>query len=169
MIKSFVTGLLILLGLALTETAILSNITFLPAIPDLLMIAALYFSIINGKSYGVVLGFFSGLFLDYLSGCPFGFNCLLRTLIGYFGGFLFETINYKGIFMPMLLGLCVSLAKVIFTWLISLFYPNFVINYSIFSSTFLVELVLNIILTPVFFKLFSCFNKSLALRAGDLN
>lgn len=169
MVKSFVSALLILLGLALSETAILSNISFLPAVPDLLLLAAVYFSIVNGRTYGVILGFFSGLILDYISGCPFGFNCLLRTIIGYSAGFLYGTINYKGIIMPVFIGLVITVIKVLLTWIISLFYPNYVINYSIFSLTFLFELIFNVILTPVVFKLLGCFDKSIFLHSGDLN
>ncbi len=167
MIKSFVTGFLILFALALAESAILSNISFLPAIPDLMLLAAVYFSIVKGRTYGVILGFVGGMILDYITGCPFGLNCLLRTLIGYSAGFLCETINYKGVVMPMLIGLCATIVKVLFTWIISLFYPNYVINYSVFSFVFMFELILNVILTPLMFKLYSCFDKSLMVSSGD--
>ena len=42
------------------------------------------------------MGFFSGMFIDFLSGAPFGFNCLFRTVIGYIAGFLNQNINYTG-------------------------------------------------------------------------
>lgn len=169
MVKSFVTAILILLAVALCESAILSNISFLPAVPDLLLICAIYFSIINGRTYGVVLGFFSGLILDYVSGCPFGLNCLLRTLLGYSAGFLSGTINYRGIVIPMMIGLVGSVVKVFFTWIISLFYPNYVLNYSVFSFIFLTELILNVIFTPVIFKLLGCFNKSICFNYGEID
>ena len=85
MLKSFSVSALILLCFSLLETAILSNISVLPAVPDLVLLCVLYFSLINGRMYGESTGFISGLFLDFLSGAPFGFNCVLRTLIGYLG------------------------------------------------------------------------------------
>ena len=76
MFKSFLCSFLILLCSVIVETSILSNISFLPAVPDLALICVLYFSFLNGKNYGQVSGFLSGLLLDFLSGSPLGFNCL---------------------------------------------------------------------------------------------
>ena len=86
--KSFGISCLFLLGFVLFETAVLSNIVILPVVPDLLLICSLYFSLQNGRLFGVASGFTGGLFLDFVSACPFGFNCLLRTIIGYVAGFL---------------------------------------------------------------------------------
>lgn len=80
MVKVFSVSTLILLIFAMVETAILSNLSFLPAVPDLVLLASLYIVMMNGKTAGVILGFVSGLILDFITGCPFGYNCLLRTL-----------------------------------------------------------------------------------------
>ncbi|MDE5898834.1 MAG: rod shape-determining protein MreD, partial [Treponemataceae bacterium] len=99
MTKSFLVSAALLLCLALVETAILSNITFLPAVPDLVLICSLYLSFLNGRGMGEACGFSAGLFYDFLSGVPFGFNCLLRTLLGYFAGMLGGAVRYTGIVM----------------------------------------------------------------------
>ena len=87
MIKVFSVSTLILFILAMVETAILSNFSFLPAVPDLVLLASIYIVMMNGKTAGVIIGFTSGLILDFITGCPFGYNCLLRTIICYFAGF----------------------------------------------------------------------------------
>ena len=74
MIRSYLFGILLLIVSALIETAILSNIFFLPAIPDLLLICSLYFSVNNGCVYGETLAFSSGLFIDFL--------CVIQTVLG---------------------------------------------------------------------------------------
>ena len=153
MVKVFSVSTLILLIFAMVETAILSNLSFLPAVPDLVLLASLYIVMMNGKTAGVILGFVSGLILDFITGCPFGYNCLLRTLICYFAGF----------FIPFLIGLCGTFAKVFITWLISLFYPNTVVTYSMISVSFFTELLLNSVLAPMIFKITSCFNRYIAL------
>ena len=61
MVKSYFSSFLILVVFVLFETALLSNIFFLPAIPDFLLLCVLYFSIRNGKVAGEVTGFVSGL------------------------------------------------------------------------------------------------------------
>lgn len=170
MIKVFSVSTLILFILAMVETTILSNFSFLPAVPDLVLLASIYIAMMNGKAAGVIIGFVSGLILDFITGCPFGYNCLLRTIICYFAGFFNKNLNFKGIFIPFLIGLCGTFAKVFVTWLISLFYPNTVITYSMISVSFFTELLLNSILAPVIFKIVGCFDKHIAATSigGDL-
>lgn len=163
MVKVFSVSTLILLIFAMVETAILSNLSFLPAVPDLVLLASLYIVMMNGKTAGVILGFVSGLILDFITGCPFGYNCLLRTLICYFAGFFYKNLNLSGFFIPFLIGLCGTFAKVFITWLISLFYPNTVVTYSMISVSFFTELLLNSVLAPMIFKITSCFNRYIAL------
>lgn len=170
MIKVFSVSTLILFILAMVETTILSNFSFLPAVPDLVLLASIYIAMMNGKAAGVIVGFVSGLILDFITGCPFGYNCLLRTIICYFAGFFNKNLNFKGIFIPFLIGLCGTFSKVFVTWLISLFYPNTVITYSMISVSFFTELLLNSILAPVIFKIVGCFDKHIASTSigGDL-
>lgn len=170
MIKVFSVSTLILFILAMVETAILSNFSFLPAVPDLVLLASIYIAMMNGKTAGVLVGFVSGLILDFVTGCPFGYNCLLRTIICYFAGFFNKNLNFKGIFIPFLIGLCGTFAKVFVTWIISLFYQNTVVAYSIVSVSFFAELLLNSLLAPVVFKITGCFDKHIVvdnITGGD--
>ena len=169
MIKVFSVSTLILFILAMVETAILSNFSFLPAVPDLVLLASIYIVMMNGKTAGVIIGFTSGLILDFITGCPFGYNCLLRTIICYFAGFFNKNLNFRGIFIPFLIGLCGTFAKVFITWLISLFYPNTVVTYSMISISFFTELLLISFLAPVIFKIVGCFDKHIAMdvSGGD--
>jgi len=94
MIKSFTVSSTIILCLLMIETAILSNISALPVVPDLLLLSTIYFSLVNGRTYGQLSGFASGLLLDFVSGVPLGFNCLYRTIIGYAAGFFCGTLDF---------------------------------------------------------------------------
>ena len=155
MFKSFLCSFLILLCSVIVETSILSNISFLPAVPDLALICVLYFSFLNGKNYGQVSGFLSGLLLDFLSGSPLGFNCLYRTVIGYLSGVFRRTINSSGFIVPFLI------------WLISLFFKSIKI-YNIFTFSFLFELVMNVLLTPLMFKFLNSFRRILNIHEEEL-
>ena len=84
MIRRWITIICILLVAALLETALLSNIIFLPAVPDLLLLIVLYLSVYNGSLTGETAGFVSGLMLDFLTAAPLGLNCLLRTWWAFF-------------------------------------------------------------------------------------
>lgn len=167
--KSIIFSTIVLFFTAMIQSAIISNIVFLPAIPDLMLIVCLYFSLLNGRTFGEITGFISGLFLDFLSGCPFGLNCLLRTLIGYIAGFFGKTVSFKGFLMPFLIGLIATLVKAFLIWFISLFFPNYVNNYNVFSLEFLFELIFNAIFTPIIFKLLSNFNKYISLSSGEID
>lgn len=164
MIKSFSISTLIVLCASLIESTVLTNITSLPAIPDLVLICVLYFSIENGKLMGETTGFVSGLLLDFLSACPFGLNCLLRTILGYLGGLFNKTLNTDGFFVPALLGLCATIIKALLLWIISFLYPSAVVAYNPFTLLFLFELLFNTVLTPFIFKFLSLFHTSLLLK-----
>lgn len=163
MIRSYLFGVLCLFVCALIETAVLSNIFFLPAVPDFLLICSLYFSVSNGCLYGEVMGFTSGLFIDFLSGSPFGLNCLVRTITGYFSGFFKKTLNLHSVFVTFLLGFFGTLAKALLIYCASFLFPNMINTYNVFSPVFLFELAFNSILTPFVFKFFNCFSNFIVI------
>lgn len=159
MLRSYLFSIFILLCAVLIETAVLSNITVLPAIPDLLLICTLYFSLNNGAVFGQSMGFISGLFIDFMSGAPFGLNCLVRTLLGYTSGLFKKVLNINSFFVLFLIGLGGTVVKALFIYLASIFFPNMVSPYSIFSLVFVFELGFNAFLTPFIFKFLGCFSK----------
>lgn len=169
MIKSYIASWIILIVFVLIETALLSNIAFLPAVPDFLMICVLYFSIRNGKVAGEINGFVSGLLLDFLSGSPFGLNCLVRTLLGFFGGFFHKMMNYESAFVNFVSGFAATLLKALIIYLISLLFPHYVNSYHIFSSVFALELAFNTVLTPFMFRLLRSFDAFIIPRQRGLD
>lgn len=164
MIKSFSISTVIILCAALIESAVLANITVLPAVPDIVLLCVLFFSIENGKLMGESTGFISGVFLDFLSACPFGLNCLLRTIIGFVGGMFNKTLNTDGFFIPALLGFCATIIKALLLWLFSFLYPSSVVAYNPFTLLFLFELLFNTVLTPFVFKFLSLFRNTIILK-----
>ncbi|MDD7014962.1 MAG: rod shape-determining protein MreD [Spirochaetales bacterium] len=164
MLKSLCFSTLVFLCASLFDAAILSNITILPALPDLSLLCLLYIAINNGKLAGETCGFISGLFIDFLSAAPFGLNCIIRTLIGYLCGIFAKTLNLNGIFIPAALGFIVTIFKALVVWVLSLLFPGSVISYNPISWLFLTEVVLNTVLTPLIFKILSIFKKRLLLN-----
>ena len=163
MIKSYLSSLLTLILFVLIESALLSNISFLPAFPDFMMICVLYFSVRNGKVAGQTMGFASGLLLDFFSGAPFGMSCVVRTLMGYLGGIFHNLMNYKSFLVNIVAGFSATIIKTVLIYGISLLFPNYVNSYHIFSSVFAMELALNTIFTPIMFKFLRAFDAFLAL------
>ncbi|MCR4822250.1 MAG: rod shape-determining protein MreD [Treponema sp.] len=163
MLKSFSVTSLIILCSVIFETAILSNLLFLPAVPDFLLIITLYVSVYNGRLFGVSTGFVSGLFMDFLTVSPFGLHCLLRTIIGYVAGIFNKTLNMNGMFLPFLIGFIATLFKVLLIGIISVFFPDSIVPYSLFSKPFLFELIANSIFTPFVFKFLDIFRNFILL------
>lgn len=165
MVRSLLISTLFLFAATIIESSILSNISFLLVVPDLVLICCIYFSLLNGKLYGEVSGFISGLFLDFITGVPFGFNCVFRTLIGYITGLFSNTIIISGLVIPMASVGIATLTKKLLIFLISLFFPKLSLNvYSIISYEFLFEFCANIILAPVVFKFLSFFKPQLSIH-----
>ncbi len=165
MVKSLLISTLFLFAATIIESSILSNISFLLVVPDLVLICCIYFSLLNGKLYGEISGFISGLFLDFITGVPFGFNCVFRTIIGYVTGLFSNTIIISGLVIPMASVGIATLTKKLLIFLISLFFPRLSLNiYSIISYEFLFEFCANIILAPVVFKFLSFFRPQLSIH-----
>ena len=157
MIRSVVSTFFLMFFVVLIETALLSNIFFLPAVPDLLLLVLLFLSVNNGSTFGEVSGFYSGFLLDFLSASPLGLNSLIRTVIGFLTGLFHKTLNVRGFFIPALMGFLGTLSKVILIQIISFFFPQGIITYNIFSTGFIFELILNALLCPCVFFLLSLF------------
>lgn len=167
MIRTTVYSLILFIFLLLLETALLSNIVILPAVPDLMLIALLFISINNGSLEGETSGFLSGLFLDFMSAAPLGLNCLLRTILGFVTGLFHNILNVSGIFIPALLVFLATILKAFLLKIISFFFPSGIITYSILSVEFLTELILNTVLAPLIFSLLSLFSSFLTQKKGQ--
>lgn len=166
MAKSILLSSFIMLCAAVLESSILSNINFLYVVPDLVLICSLYFSMLNGKLVGETTGFISGLILDFITGIPFGFNCLFRTIIGYVYGIFSKTIIISGIIMPMLSVGIATVVKTLMIQLIGLLFPNVHIYIAGFISfDFLFEFVENVILAPFVFSFLGFFRKYLIVAS----
>ena len=163
MSKSFYSSLLFIFCFTLLETAVLSNVTFLPATPDFLLIIVLYLALNNGPLLGETSGFASGIMLDFLSGCPLGFNCLLRTTIGFIAGFFHNVLNVSSFFLQVLYGFVATLLKALLIFILSIFFKG-VQAYPFFSFIFLTEILLNSFFTPLMFMFLNLFSDFLLLK-----
>lgn len=168
MLKSFFVFIVIAFASVVLETSLFSNMIFLPAVPDFLLLCLVYVSINNGSLYGTTAGFISGLFLDFMSSSPFGLNCFLRTIIGYIAGRFNKTLNINGFLLPEIIGICTTLLKVFVIWLISIFFPKTIFSYNLVSVNFLFELVMNAILTPLIFRFLDIFSGLLLFDSREI-
>jgi rod shape-determining protein MreD len=70
--------------------------------PDLVLVVVLAWAMLRGSGEGALVGFLGGVLLDSAAYTPFGINCALMGLVGYFIG-LPEVNVYRGN-LPYFLG-----------------------------------------------------------------
>ena len=163
--KRILWGIAFITAAALLQSTVFSRLTvYIRAIPDLALCILVYTAYMNGTMTGQLNGFFSGLFIDFLSSAPLGLNALIRTLIGAGTG-LFRGAFFMDIFfLPMALCGTATVVKALILFLFNLIYADAVPAYSFFALTFWVELGLNTLLAPLVFGLLKLCS---SLLAGD--
>ena len=147
----------------LLETAVFSNLTYLPAIPDFLLIITLFVALNNGSLLAESTGFASGFLLDFLSASPLGLNALLRTILGFVFGLFHDVLNASSLLLQFVYGAIATIIKAIVVYIISFFF-NGVVHYSLFSQIFITEVLLNAIFTPLIFQFLSLFSEVLIVK-----
>lgn len=163
MFKSFFSTILAMFCFLLFETAVVSNLTFLPVIPDFLLLVTIYIALNNGSLLAESTGFISGIMLDFLSAAPLGLNALLRTILGFILGLFNGILNASSVLLQIVYGAVATILKAVVVYIISLFF-NGVLSYSLFSQIFLTEILLNSLFTPIIFKFLSLFSEFLVVN-----
>ena len=85
-IKYFIP-ILVFIPVVLIQLTIIPFISIQEVVPDLLLIAVIYFSIAYGQIFGTVTGASYGLLYDMISGHLLGSTMLAKTVAGFFAGY----------------------------------------------------------------------------------
>lgn len=143
--------------LCVFETAILSHIRFLPAVPDFLLLLVAYSALHNGTVTGVTVGFLVGLVFDFLSLAPIGLHSWIFTVLGFLYGTLYRRYNIRHVFFPLLLGLSATLLKAGLVFLLHVLFGNSIQVYNLLTPPFWFEVIENAVCAPFLFVLFGVF------------
>jgi len=79
--------LIIFFPLLLLQVTIIPLISIESIVPDLLLIAVVYSSILYGQIYGTVLGSVYGILFDLIAGSLLGSSMLSKTVAGFIAGY----------------------------------------------------------------------------------
>lgn len=148
---------LTVLFFALFEAAILSNLVFMPAVPDLVLLVVVYVSFMNTSMVGSTVGFISGLLLDFLSASPVGLNAFTKSVTGFVAGKISGSFNLNKVFIPALMGFSATVLKALLTWILTLFFGSEILVYKLTGMTLWLEILLNTLCAPVVFALLGLF------------
>jgi rod shape-determining protein MreD len=150
----------------LLQSTLLSRLALYHAVPDLALGILVYSAYVNGVMTGQLSGFFSGLFLDFLSAAPLGLNTFVRTIIGAATGRMNGTFFLDAFFLPMALCAGATLVKAILLFVLHLLFFGVIPYYSLLEPVLWVELLLNTLLAPFLFGFLKLF-KSLFVGRRD--
>ena len=150
--------------LGVFETAILSHIRFLPALPDLILILVVYIALHNGTVAGITAGFFSGLIFDFLSLAPMGLHSFVFTALGFLYGILYRKYNVRRFFFPLILGLSATFLKAGILLVLHVLFGQGIQVYNLLAVSFWIEVVENALCAPPLFMLFGLFPNVFEIR-----
>lgn len=141
----------------LIQASVLANIPHMPVLPDLTLLIVLYVSFMNSSIAGSSAGFFSGLFLDFLSAAPIGLNAFTKSLTGFLAGRFSGSFNMNRIMLPVTLAVAGTVMKVVLSWVLSMLFGNSIMVYRIFSRDLWMEMAMNMFFAPLVFGLLGLF------------
>lgn len=157
MIRTFFWSILTVIFASLVQSVILSNVFFLPAIPDLVMLIVIYVSFLNNSIIGSSVGFISGLLLDFISAAPIGLNALTKSITGYITGKFVGKFNINAIIIPCVMAFGGTLFKFLIIFFVSFFIKHTYIYNFINIKIIFYELLVNIIFAPFLFGILNIF------------
>jgi len=106
---------ILLLGvLALLQSTVLPYVAILGVRPDLVLLAVVSWTLLRGLGEGLVWAFVGGLWLDLLSGGPFGISALTLVLVAFLVSLLEASLFREHIVLVMLIVIGAGLLHGIF-------------------------------------------------------
>ena len=152
---------------AILQSTLLSRLAIYHAVPDLALGILVFSAYNNGSMSGQLMGFSSGLLLDFLSAAPLGLNTFVRTIIGATMGLMKGTFFLDTLLLPMALCGSATLLKALFFWLLHRLFGAAVPAYVALSPVLWVEFALNTVLAIPLFALLKLF-KPLLVEGRDV-
>ncbi len=146
-------GILVIFITIILQSTILVNVAINGIKPDFVLIMVILFANYSGAIKGQVLGFSAGLVIDFLSLSPLGFNAVINTILGYLGGSTSGKIFFDPIVVPIVFIFIGTLVKAVLSFFLFLFFFTEKVD-SIFTTSLLIEIGLNIVITPFIYLLF---------------
>ena len=75
--------------------------------PNLLLMFTCIVGFMRGRTSGLMVGFFSGMLIDVLSGGMIGFTALIYIFVGYFNGMFYKEYTKEQMLLPIsLVAMC---------------------------------------------------------------
>lgn len=149
------------------QTTILPYLAILGIVPNTALVLTVVISILRGRYFGLFFGLAIGLVQDILFGTVIGINAFIYSMIGYSIGMIQNILNTDNIAVPIVFS---GLATVVynFSYAVFIYFLSREITYSILiSKIFSIEIILNILISIIIYKLLSKTFKVPTLKFGN--
>ncbi len=161
MLTLFVT-ILVVMAAFLLQSSVFPAITLLDITPNVLLIITVCFGFMRGRRFGMILGFFCGLLVDFFFGPMLGLNALVYMLIGYGNGYFYKVFFDEEIKVPMLLVAVSDLAFGLIFYAIEFAIRLRFAFGEYFLGVILPECVYTVVLTLILYRLLHWINRQLS-------
>ena len=126
-------------------------------LPDFALVIILFYANSKGPMEGQLSGFAAGLVEDFMSLSPLGFNCIIKTVLGYISGFTRNKIYFDPILFPVVFTAAATLLKGFLAVLVSSLFLESGEAPLVFTSRFGIEILLNSVTAPFVFAMMKLF------------
>lgn len=144
-------GSLLLSGLAVLQSTVLSFLQIAGGTPDLVLLGLVFVGNKNGMMAGQITGFIAGTVLDVMGLAPLGFYAFVFLVLGALFGITRGKMFVDPIFIPLLLALVAVLLKALLALLVAGVFGIGGVRETLFASQFAVELAYTTLLGPIVF------------------
>jgi rod shape-determining protein MreD len=128
--------------------------------PNFILMYVVYIALNKGAMKGQLTGFFYGLSWDILSTDIFGVRTLTLTLAGYIAGKFNRNLNKEQIATQVIIMfICLIITHLSLVLLYLLIPNNFAKQSMELNPNFLLYWLVNIVVTPIVFKILQALNK----------
>lgn len=119
--SDYIYSITLFFPLLIIQTTIIPFIAVNGAVPDLIMIMLVFYTIRNGQVYGTILGFIYGFIFDLITGTFLGSTMLSKTIAGFLAGYFYNEnrleSNFKFYVFSFIVLLCASVDSVMYTFI----------------------------------------------------
>ncbi len=141
----------LLINIVIAGATVLHYIAVYSVIPDTVMIFLLFLSLKEGSRKGELIGFSSGILIDFLSLSPLGFHALIYLLIGFISGLPNKNVSTDSLLTQILFVTLSMIIKYILSALLIVVFSIETTSISLLGHNFLLELVYTLLLVPLVF------------------
>jgi len=152
----YIIPLLVFIPVVLIQLTIIPFIAIQEVVPDLLLIAVVYFSIAYGQIYGTITGASYGLMYDLIVGNLVGSTMLSKTVAGFVAGYFSGETRREQYLYTYSFTIVVFISAIIDSLIFSLFSvidfnTNFLtalFNYSLMPSIYTALVSILVVIIP---------------------